>query len=94
MAFYELKKKSILNTAGLYTQEQIDELEEKIAELWLQLNSAYACLLVHPETIKHMTNKDSLLSEEMRMNFICKKCDELTMEANECIKVLNKDWTD
>lgn len=93
MLFYKLKKKSISNKVGLYTQEQVDELEKRIDELGTQLCSARASLVTYSEAIKHMTAKDSWFDDEMRMDMIRRDCDKLLKEADECEKVMHVDWS-
>ena len=91
MEFYTLKNKSVLNKAGIYTQEQVDELQGRIEELWTQLNSAHASLMTYSESIKRFTNEDSCFSQELRMKTICEICDKLMAEGKECLKVMQAD---
>jgi uncharacterized coiled-coil DUF342 family protein len=53
---YRIKKKSFWNWLGLYTTEQVKELDERADELWNQLNEAHSTIEAYLPEIEHVAN--------------------------------------
>lgn len=91
--FTALKNRGIavdaLNSAGIYTQKQMDEMDERCKRLWNALNEVHAVLSTYVPTIEAMTDDyysfcGKEWTKEMKKADILNSCDRLNEVRERC----------
>lgn len=82
-----------VNNVGLYTQEQMDEMDERVKELWKVVNETYASLDVYIMSIESMLDDNYSFcgkkwSDEMKKADIKNSCERLKEVKTKCKEVL------
>ena len=82
-----------LNNKGIYTQKQIEEMDERIKELWTILNEAYATIDTYVLPIESMLDENYSFcgkkwTEEMKKANIRHICERLKEVKDKCRETL------
>ena len=95
--FHVLKRRGLavwaLNRKGLYTKEQIEELDKRVEELWNMLNKTNATLLTQAFSMESMMDENSkpcgvVWTADMRKKSIGYSIEKLKDLQKEVNKVL------
>jgi len=82
-----------LNTMGLYTQGQVDELDKRVKELWTACNEAYAALFTRVGTIEQMMDENYTFcgekySTDQKKTIILDACKHLREAERNCYNTM------
>lgn len=82
-----------LNNKGIYTQKQMEEMDERVKELWTILNEAHATIDTYVWSIESMLDENYSFcgkkwTEEMKKADIRHSCERLKEVKDKCHETL------
>lgn len=82
---YTMKNKCILNGIGLYSQEQVDELERRGDDLWKALNYVYAGLRTYVYALECELDHELKNKNNIVIRNALDKLNEMTDKTNDAL---------
>ena len=84
-SLYNMKTRCALNGVGLYSKEQVEELEKRGDDLWKELNHVHAGLQTYVYALEVEMRKGPVDKSNALVENAIQKLKEITESANDAL---------